>query len=185
MENFLSKIRRYVGASALEAQVQVSPHFLPEGAVSFAVSLKDLDSMAALVTDDLLPDEVHRSVYQRRIAFIGGRLCAELAMESINVSTEGGVFRCFDGVPKWPPGIVGSITHTEHMAYATIVNSSHIGSLGIESEPVASDDATRSILSFCCTDLEREVWFGSGLDSRMPRFCFRLKKPFTRRFIPV
>lgn len=86
----------------------------------------------------LLPAEaagLGNSVPQRAREFTGGRLCArralaEFGIEGIGLPVGGG------RQVVWPPGMVGSITHTTGLCAAAVAESRRFAALGLDSEVV-------------------------------------------------
>jgi 4'-phosphopantetheinyl transferase EntD len=77
----------------------------------------------------LFPEEeeiVARAVERRRREFATGRSCARRALAGLGVEE-----------PKWPAGIVGSITHCEGYRAAAAARGSDLIALGIDAEPHA------------------------------------------------
>jgi 4'-phosphopantetheinyl transferase EntD len=70
----------------------------------------------------------------RRVAeFAAGRTCARLALEAIGVPSTP-LLRGEDREPRWPDGVVGSITHTDGYCAAAVAHSTEIASVGIDAE---------------------------------------------------
>jgi 4'-phosphopantetheinyl transferase EntD len=82
-------------------------------------------------------EEVHvvQSAPKRRRDFALGRACARAALAGLGhgeaVIAKGG-----DGAPLWPPGIAGSITHTDGYAAALVGESGRFAGIGIDAERV-------------------------------------------------
>jgi enterobactin synthetase component D len=87
-----------------------------------------------------------------------GRLCARRALQELAGTTAGPVrVRGPGGVPVWPSGIVGSITHTDDFASAAVARASDVAGLGIDAEPIMSDEIARGIapgIAWACELLE-------------------------------
>jgi enterobactin synthetase component D len=75
-------------------------------------------------------------VPKRKIEFLAGRYCAHKAIEMISFSFDDIINIKDDRSPKWPEGLVGSITHTKNFASAAVAHSSKLTSIGIDSEVV-------------------------------------------------
>lgn len=88
----------------------------------------------------------------RAAQFAGGRKAARTALAKFGV--EGASLEPdHDGIPRWPPGIVGSISHKRHTCVAIVGRTSVAGSLGIDVElDDARDDAV--LIREICTDSE-------------------------------
>ena len=75
-----------------------------------------------------------KSVHTRRQEFTTGRACARAALAKIGVSSVP-ILRGERGAPRWPPGIVGSITHCVGYRAAAVARTTEIVALGIDAEP--------------------------------------------------
>jgi 4'-phosphopantetheinyl transferase EntD len=69
--------------------------------------------------------------------FAAGRLCARRALEALGV-TDFALLPAADRQPRWPPGYVGSITHTEGYSGAVVGRGAQFRSLGVDAETIAS-----------------------------------------------
>jgi len=85
----------------------------------------------------LFPEEealVKRAVPKRRRELEKGRECARVALARLGVEAApllAGAKR----EPLWPPGIVGSITHTAHLCIVAVARADRYAGLGIDAEP--------------------------------------------------
>lgn len=70
----------------------------------------------------------------RRQEFATGRLCAREALEGLGVPG-GPIVRNEGRSPRWPPGIVGSITHCQGYCAAAAARASDLAAIGIDAEP--------------------------------------------------
>lgn len=85
----------------------------------------------------LYPEEaelVARSVDRRRHEFAAVRACARRAMAALGLPPVP-VLRGHRGMPLWPEGIVGSMTHCEGYRAAALARASEVRALGIDAEP--------------------------------------------------
>lgn len=103
---------------------------------------------AATELDGLLPLEARivgpRWSQKRTWEYRAGRHCARRALRALGIDPSAGVGRDPSGVPLWPAGVSGSITHTGSHAdrFAACVLTRHLQSLGIDAEldePLASE----------------------------------------------
>jgi 4'-phosphopantetheinyl transferase EntD len=78
-------------------------------------------------------NRVHRN---RRLEFATGRHCALAALSALNYDAEA-LGREADGRPRWPPGIVGSISHCERLCVAAVAREQEFAALGLDAEPRA------------------------------------------------
>jgi 4'-phosphopantetheinyl transferase EntD len=87
----------------------------------------------------LLPEEAGScgSFRPKRLAdFAAGRLCARRALRSLGFA-EFALRSNADRTPRWPDGVVGSITHTIGFCGAVVDRSENVASLGLDAEIVA------------------------------------------------
>lgn len=93
-------------------------------------------------TDDpvdavLFPEEealIARSVAKRRSEFTTARHCARQAMAKLGVPPAA-VLRGERGMPLWPDGITGSLTHTAGYRAAALARIEDVAAVGIDAEP--------------------------------------------------
>lgn len=120
-----------------------------------SVSLPALDALLHGVSlADLHPMMPARAVRARQLSFLAGRLCAEQALNRLGCVVTS-VGRNADGVPLWPEGFVGSISHSPTLAAAMAGRSNGAGGIGLDCENVATGERLESILALCCTAAER------------------------------
>jgi 4'-phosphopantetheinyl transferase EntD len=85
----------------------------------------------------LFPQEaaiVARAVEKRRREFTTGRECARLALGKLGIPP-GPIPAGERGAPRWPPGIVGSITHCDGYRAAAVARASDVAAIGLDAEP--------------------------------------------------
>ncbi|WP_329237292.1 4'-phosphopantetheinyl transferase superfamily protein [Streptomyces sp. NBC_00111] len=85
----------------------------------------------------LYPEEallVANSVDKRRHEFAAARACARRAMGDLGLPPAP-VLRGHRGMPLWPEGTVGSMTHCDGYRAAALAWSSEIRAVGIDAEP--------------------------------------------------
>lgn len=76
---------------------------------------------------------VRRAVSKRRREFSAGRACAREALKTFGID-DFPVIPTPERFPDWPPGIIGSITHTANYCAAAVCRRGRIISLGIDVE---------------------------------------------------
>ncbi|MEW2303507.1 4'-phosphopantetheinyl transferase superfamily protein [Streptomyces sp. NPDC006655] len=107
---------------------------LPESVVAVEMLGDD-----AIHEAPLYPEEaalVARAVPKRRREFSAVRACARRAMEKLGVPPQP-VLSGARGAPRWPDGLLGSMTHCEGYCAAALVRATDLVSLGIDAEPHA------------------------------------------------
>lgn len=87
----------------------------------------------------LYPEEaavVARAVGKRRREFAAVRSCARRAMVRLGVPAQP-VLPGERGAPRWPAGLIGSMTHCDGYRAAALARAADLASLGIDAEPHA------------------------------------------------
>ncbi|MEU3860859.1 4'-phosphopantetheinyl transferase superfamily protein [Streptomyces sp. NPDC028722] len=105
---------------------------LPESVVAVEAHADD-----PLWDSPLYPAEealVTRAVTKRRREFAAVRGCARRAMEKLGVPPQP-VISGERGAPRWPDGLLGSMTHCDGYCAAALVRATDLASLGIDAEP--------------------------------------------------
>lgn len=109
------------------------------------------------VTDPLpvalkLPPDLAKAVPKRRSEFLAGRFCAALALRAVGAcETVGRNGRA----PVWPPGVSGSISHTEDRAMAVIRADGR--PIGVDCETGMSDATASEVASLVLTGKDRDM----------------------------
>ena len=99
------------------------------------------------------PPSVARSVTKRKVEFLAGRRCAIEALHEQGAPVEDlpiGPARA----PVWPPGFLGSITHTDGLAAAVTVRSQGLRGIGIDIERIPSASGLEALRSTVLVDAE-------------------------------
>ena len=96
---------------------------------------------------------VANAVASRRREFATARCCARRALARIGMPPIP-IVPDPDGAPRWPTGVVGSITHCAGYRAAAVARSSDLLGLGIDAEPHAAVPA--EALDLIARDEERE-----------------------------
>jgi 4'-phosphopantetheinyl transferase EntD len=143
-------------------------------------------AVPAIVDDALYSDElayVARAVTRRRAEFGTVRVCARRALAEL------GIGPCSlvpgpDRSPRWPPGVVGSISHTDGYCAVAVARSSQADGLGLDVEHAGSlpDD----LEAIVCTTAER-AWLDQREEERghLIQLVFCAKEAFYKCEYPV
>lgn len=70
----------------------------------------------------------------RRAEFTAGRACAHAALAALGVPAAP-IGRADDRAPRWPAGVVGSITHCAGYVAAAVATAATARALGVDAEP--------------------------------------------------
>jgi 4'-phosphopantetheinyl transferase EntD len=85
----------------------------------------------------LMPPEsayVENAALQRHRDFAAVRHCARQAMQRLGVPAQP-ILPDAEGVPCWPPGLIGSMTHCDGYGAAVVARAGELLGLGLDAEP--------------------------------------------------
>ena len=102
----------------------------------FDCAVECAQGVPARVDDALYAEErelIASAVPKRRAEFGTGRVCARRALAALG-APPGPLLRSADRAPRWPSGVVGSITHTDGFCGAVVALSSSARALGLDAE---------------------------------------------------
>lgn len=77
---------------------------------------------------------VERAVEKRRREFATGRACARRALSRLGVPP-GPILVGPQGAPRWPEGVVGSITHCDGYRAGAVALADDLCTIGVDAEP--------------------------------------------------
>jgi len=131
--------------------------------------LRGLFSLASFVGDDvprLADDEIHpeelahvrHAVATRRAEFATARLCVKRGFAAMGVAPTP-LLPAADGSPKWPDGVVGSITHTRDYCAVVLGREPPLRALGVDVETVRALES--GVVELILTARER-AWLYSS-----------------------
>ena len=112
------------------AQLREVAHVIVPKGAAFEVAI--IDQRGA----DLLPEErqlIESWAPSRQREFVTGRMCARRALDLLGVGASG-LLPDADGIPQWPEGTVGSISHCRGVAMAMAAKSVECSLLGLDLE---------------------------------------------------
>jgi 4'-phosphopantetheinyl transferase EntD len=100
-------------------------------------------------------EEAVAGAAQTRIEqFAAGRVCSRIALSRLGLAMTTPVPRGEDRAPIWPPGFVGSISHTDTWCAAAVARAEDVRSIGIDLEPATP--LKESLWRRVCTPKERD-----------------------------
>ena len=110
---------------------------LPPDVVAVTDTELGLDEAAVLAAlHPVEAEQIAGSVAGRRADFAWARACAREAMGRLGVPA-GPIVRGGRGMPVWPPGVVGTLTHTNGLRAAALASADRVRSVGLDVEPHA------------------------------------------------
>ena len=120
--------------------------------------------------------------------FTAGRVCSRIALGRLGVATTTPVLRGEDRAPIWPPGFVGSISHTDTWCAAAVARVEDVRSIGIDLEPATP--LKESLWRRVCTPKERD-WLHAlsapGLTGKVifsaKESVYKCQYPITSKFL--
>ncbi|MEV5505184.1 4'-phosphopantetheinyl transferase family protein [Streptomyces orinoci] len=104
---------------------------------AWAVAEEAFEDAAQDVTGVLFPEEaaaVARAVPKRQREFATVRVCARAALGRLGYAPAP-LLSSRRGAPRWPGGVVGSMTHCDGYRAAVVAGVADAASLGIDAEP--------------------------------------------------
>ncbi|MFC0004729.1 4'-phosphopantetheinyl transferase family protein [Micromonospora siamensis] len=135
---------------------------------------------------ELLPAERaclgERAVHSRRRDFTAGRVCARRAMAALGVPPAP-VPSAADRSPVWPPGVVGTITHTRGYCAAAAARSAEVRSVGMDAE--RHKELTPEVRRVICRPEEEEHFTRLPAGSSWPVVVFSAKETVYKVWHPI
>jgi len=133
--------------------------------------------------------ELVEGAAQTRIEqFTAGRVCSRIALGRFGVAATTPIPRGEDRAPIWPPGFVGSISHTDSWCAAAVARAENVRAVGIDLEP--STPLKEALLKRVCTSKERD-WLhelpAPGLTGKIvfsaKEAVYKCQYPITGKFL--
>jgi 4'-phosphopantetheinyl transferase EntD len=152
----------------------------PEGVV--AAELRGPGEAARLKPEEAR--SVERAVPKRVQEFAAGRQCARRALAELG-RADVPIPVAQDRQPVWPPGVVGSITHTAGLCAAVVAESAHLEALGVDTE-LAGAVKPELWQSICVA--EESAWIGAlapGERAAAVTLLFSAKEAFYKCQYPL
>lgn len=100
-------------------------------------SAASAESFGGSLGTGLFPEEaalVARATEKRRQEFTTGRECARAALGGLGLAAAP-ILRGYRGAPRWPDGVVGSITHCAGYVAAAVARTQELLTIGLDAEP--------------------------------------------------
>lgn len=133
---------------------------------------------------------VSSAVDVRKGEFGDARWCAHQALRELGLKSAGAILRGERGMPLWPRGYTGSLTHTDGLRAAVAASTRHVRSLGLDAEP--AEPLPEGVLRSIASETEAAMVLqmqadGYGWADRL-LFCakeatYKCWYPMTRRWL--
>jgi len=108
-----------------------------------------------------IPATMSLAAPKRRAEYIAGRVCAAHASQTLLGEFEGQIGSSAGGIPIWPEGLTGSITHSSGFASAALARLSDVRALGLDTERIMSEEVMNAVSSIVCSaDEQLPAWLG-------------------------
>lgn len=136
----------------------------------------------------LFPQEeeaVGRAVEKRRREFVTARACAREALTQLGLPAQA-VPAGARGEPRWPAGVVGSITHCDGYRACAVARATDLLTVGVDAE--VNEPLPEGVLSDIALPREREWIDGLGreaLSVRWDRLLFSAKESVYKAWFPL
>jgi enterobactin synthetase component D len=101
------------------------------------VNLETQVTLESAFPDAHVDPTLDGAVPKRRLQYAAGRHCAVTALRGLGLDVSR-LDRGADGLPVWPAGVAGSISHCDDLACAVVVNTSDARAAGLDVERVVS-----------------------------------------------
>jgi 4'-phosphopantetheinyl transferase EntD len=152
---------------------------LVPASVATASTRADLDPV------ELFPAEVRslgRAVEKRRHEFLTGRACARRALAQLGLAPVA-IPNGERGEPRWPTGVVGSITHCRGYRGCAVARAGELRSVGIDAE--VDEPLPDGVLESVAFGRELELVAATGADVCLDRLLFSAKEAIYKAWFPL
>lgn len=118
---------------------RINPPFIVPNIQFFAVeySSDEVDFYHSYFSQITIPETIANSVHKRQAEYLVGRYCAQQALILMG-NKDYTVGRYSDQSPKWPPSLIGSITHTHCFSMAAVASQQDYIGIGIDTEIITA-----------------------------------------------
>lgn len=91
-----------------------------------------------------LPEDLERFAVKRQRDYLAGRIAAREALTRLDVTTSSWPLqRNLNGSPQWPPGVAGSISHSQGIAVAVVATAAHYPVVGVDVQALMGPEQRR------------------------------------------
>ncbi len=136
-----------------------------------------------------LPAALESAIDKRQREYLAGRISAGYALRQMlgPGAAEGEIVSDDDDVPRWPEGVVGSISHGADFGFAAVSAADRYGGLGVDVERVVSPEQAGRLGARVLNEREMSLRQGSagGLtEAEMFTLVFSAKESAYKALFP-
>lgn len=153
----------------------------------FPESVVTVEATETHWTGTLLPEEeaqIRSAGEKRRREFTAGRLCAREALERLGVRAFPLVSDA-DRVPRWPPGVVGSISHSASWCGVAVARADAALALGLDVERTGPLGAELEERVCRRAELARFARLPRPATADWPKLAFSAKEAAYKAYYPL
>lgn len=164
---------------------------LPRG---ISVAAREIGPLEELVEEARqlgfsLPAALESAIDKRQREYLAGRISAAYALRQMLgvAAPEGEIIGDHDDVPRWPEGVVGSISHGAGFGFAAVSAADRYGGLGVDVERVVSPEQAGRLGARVLNEREMSLRQGSagGLtEAEMFTLVFSAKESAYKALFP-
>ena len=136
---------------------------------------------------DLYPEElamVERAIDKRKAEFSTARALARQALAELGVAAQS-LCPYKDRSPRWPAGIVGSITHTASFCAVAVARASQVKGIGLDAEMGGALKTTRRSMICCDSELRWIEAHPPAVHGQLAKLVFSAKEAFYKCQYPL
>jgi enterobactin synthetase component D len=131
-----------------------------------------------------LPPSLSRAIVKRRAEFLAGRFCAAQAMRRLRGYHLPVAIRP-DRSPAWPDGLVGSISHTDGLAFAGVAEARYCRSLGLDLEWEMGAEVAIQVAPLVLDDAEWRLRPSQLSNTAFATLAFSAKEALYKAIYPI
>lgn len=125
----------------------------------------------ALNKHDILPESLRQTSRARQVSYLAGRGSALSALMEAGCAIDHMLERTSQGLPDWPKGYIGSITHaiveSHGAAIAIVANQKDYLSIAIDCEPIFSIEYANDVAPLTASINEQRIGERSGFNREL------------------
>lgn len=130
------------------------------------------------------PAHLHRAVKKRRAEYLASRYAARVALASAGIA-DFLLENDSDRAPVWPPGVLGSLTHSANRAVVITAAAAPQRRIGVDAEQLISESAAAGLSEMILSLSERHYLAQIAIPfPQALTLCFSLKESLYKALYP-